>query len=287
MRLEKKYVRNTMKVQFVTRQNIPLGEQSEYPNKYEPGLLFRIARSESRDSIISGDLPFDGCDIWNAWELTWLGANNLPIVATAEFRIPANTPYLIESKSLKLYLNSFSMSQFDNPAAVEVAIANDLTASAGGPVSVLVEPVESTENKPVSRLPGFCLDTLAVECRHWEVDAALLRIESENIVNEELYSHLLRSLCPVTSQPDIGSLAIRYEGPKIDRESLLQYIVSFREHNDFHEACIERMFVDLQERCKTQKLSLYARYQRRGGIDINPFRSNFEKRPRNLRLWRQ
>jgi len=271
----------------VTRQNIPLGEQSEYPNKYEPGLLFRIARSESRDSVISGALPFDGCDIWNAWELTWLGANNLPVVATAEFRVPVNTPYLIESKSLKLYLNSFAMSQFDNAASVEAAISNDLTASAGGPVSVRVEPVESTESKPVSRLPGECLDTLTVECSHWEVDAALLRIESEEIVHEELYSHLLRSLCPVTSQPDTGSLAIHYQGPKIDRKSLLQYIVSFREHNDFHEACIERMFIDLQERCKTQKLSLYARYQRRGGIDINPFRSNFESSPRNLRLWRQ
>jgi len=271
----------------VTSQNIPLGEQSEYPNKYDPSLLFRIARSESRDSLISSALPFDGCDIWNAWELTWLGPNNLPIVATAEFRIPVNTPYLIESKSLKLYLSSFSMSQFDSRASVEAAITNDLAAAAGGPVGVRVEPIEDTEARPVSRLPGECLDTLAVECSHWEVDAALLRIESENIVSEELYSHLLRSLCPVTSQPDIGSLAIHYQGPKIDRNSLLQYIVSFREHNDFHEACIERMFIDLQQRCKPQKLSLYARYQRRGGIDINPFRSNFEDSPRNLRLWRQ
>ena len=271
----------------MTQTKIPLGQQTEYPNKYEPGLLFPIARSDSRESYISGKMPFDGCDIWNAWDLTWLGPGNVPVVATAELRVPANSPCLIESKSLKLYLGSFAMSQFDEPEAVASVITSDLTASAGDAVSVRIDPIESTEAKSVLRLPGDCLDSLNVTCSDWHVDANLLRVESETVVSEELYTHVLRSLCPVTSQPDMGSLAIHYQGPKIDRGSLLRYIVSFREHNDFHEACLERMFMDLTTHCKTEKLSLYARYQRRGGIDINPFRSNFEDSPRNLRLWRQ
>lgn len=271
----------------MTNTKIPLGQQTEYPNKYEPGLLFPIARSESRDSMTSGELPFDGCDIWNAWDLTWLGPGNVPVVATAEFRIPASSPCLIESKSLKLYLNSFAMSQFDDAETVASTITADLSASAGDAVSVRIDAVENTEANAVLRLPGHCLDSVDVVCSSWEVDASLLRIASESVVSEELYTHLLRSLCPVTSQPDMGSLVIRYQGPKIDRGSLLRYVVSFREHNDFHEACIERMFMDLMTRCKPEKLSLYARYQRRGGIDINPFRSNFEDSPRNLRLWRQ
>ena len=271
----------------MTHSKNPLGQQTDYPNKYDPGLLFQIARSDSRESFISGELPFDGCDIWNAWELTWLAQHGKPVVATAEIRVPASTPHLIESKSLKLYLNAFAMSSFDSPAAVAAIISEDLTACAGGSVRVRVDTVASTEAKLVSRLPGFCLDALEVSCTSRDADAALLRIHPEILVSEELHTHLLRSLCPVTSQPDIGSLAIHYKGAKIDPESLLQYVVSFREHNDFHEACIERMFVDLLEQCKPEKLTVFARYQRRGGIDINPFRSNFEANPRNLRLWRQ
>jgi 7-cyano-7-deazaguanine reductase len=137
----------------------------------------------------------------------------------------------------------------------------------------------------VSRLPGLCLDSLPVSCTDFEVDAALLQIDPDADVEEDLHSHLLRSLCPVTGQPDIGSIAIHYRGPKIDRASLLQYIVSFREHNDFHEVCIERMFVDILNRCQSEKLSIYGRYQRRGGIDINPFRSNFQAVAPNPRLW--
>ena len=276
---------------FVTDHKLPPGQETGYPNKYQPDVLFAIARSESRQSIIAstpdGKLPFHGTDIWNAWELTWLGPGGMPVVATAEIRIPADSASLIESKSLKLYLGSFAMSQFDGPGDVGDAIIKDLSACAGGPVEVKITRVTDTEANATFRLPGSCLDELTVSCKAWDVDATLLKCDPTTKIQEELHSHLLRSLCPVTAQPDIGSIAIHYSGPKIDPASLLQYIVSFREHNDFHEACIERMFVDIQDRCYAEKLSIYARYQRRGGIDINPFRSNFEDKPRNLRLWRQ
>lgn len=275
----------------MTDHTLPPGQETGYPNKYQPDVLFAIARAESRQTIITsmpdGEWPFHGTDIWNAWELTWLGPGDMPVVATAEIRIPADSPNLIESKSLKLYLGSFAMSQFDSPGKVGAAIKKDLAACAGRPVEVRISLVTDTEANSAFRLPGACLDALTVSCNIWEVDATLLTIDKTKVVQEELHSHLLRSLCPVTAQPDIGSIAIRYRGPKIDPASLLQYIVSFREHSDFHEACIERMFVDILQRCKPEKLSIYARYQRRGGIDINPFRSNFEDRPRNLRLWRQ
>lgn len=282
-----KYARPILWTPFVTEPKLPLGQNSGYPSKYQPELLYPILRSESRESFGVDELPFSGTDIWNAWELTWLGPRDLPVAATAEIRIPADTPNLIESKSLKLYLNSFAMSRFDNLAAVRKTIIADLTECAGGPVGVRVALVAETEANNVFRLPGLCLDTLPVTCDTFEVDAALLTVDPDSAVDEDLHTHLLRSLCPVTAQPDIGSLVVHYRGPRIDPESLLQYVVSFRNHNDFHEACIERMFVDILDRCKPEKLSVYARYQRRGGIDINPYRSNFDERPRNLRLWRQ
>ncbi len=271
----------------MTDIKLPLGRETAYPDQYEPAVLFPIARQDSREAFADGELPFTGSDIWNAWELTWLGAGNLPAAATAEIRVPASSPNLVESKSLKLYLNSFAMSHFDGAAAVADTIARDLSDCAGDTVDVRVDTISSGQTEEVSRLPGQCLDALEVNCEQWDVDPGLLRADSGNVVQEALHSHLLRSLCPVTSQPDIGSLTIHYHGPRIDPQSLLQYIVSFREHSDFHEACIERMFVDVLNRCQPQKLSVYARYQRRGGIDINPFRSNFEDRPQNLRIWRQ
>jgi len=271
----------------VTDRKLPLGRETAYPNKYQPDLLFPIARSESRDSYLSGELPFDGADIWNAWELTWLRPGGLPVAATAEITIPANSPNLIESKSLKLYLNSFAMSHFDDAGEVRRRVLEDLGSRVGADISVRIQMLEETEGSAVSQLPGLCLDSKPATATNWEADASLLKIEAGTNVEEDLHSHLLRSLCPVTGQPDIGSIAIHYSGPQIDQTSLLQYIVSFREHNDFHEACIERMFVDVLDRCESEKLSIYARYQRRGGIDINPFRSNFQQAAENLRLWRQ
>jgi len=179
------------------------------------------------------------------------------------------------------------MSRFNNTAEVEQLIADDLRQCAGRDVTVDVQMPAETDAKVIAQLPGLCLDTLPVTCTNWDVDATLLVIDPDRDAEEDLYSHLLRSLCPVTGQPDSGSLAIYYRGPRIDPASLLQYIVSFREHSDFHEACIERMFVDILNRCRPERLSIHARYQRRGGIDINPFRSNFQQTAANTRLWRQ
>ena len=267
---------------------LPLGRETGYPDKYAPELLFPVARADSREALgITGKLPFCGVDIWNAWELTWLGAGNRPEVATAELIVPAESPQIVESKSLKLYLNSFAMSRFESLAAVTTTIHDDLTACVGSDVGVRVASLASTESRRVSRLAGMSLDSIEVSCTDADVNAEHLRADPGSLVTEDLFTHLLRSLCPVTAQPDTGSLQISYSGPRIDPAGLLQYVVSYRQHNDFHESCVERMFIDIMERCAPGTLSLHARYQRRGGIDINPFRSNTSERPINLRLWRQ
>lgn len=267
---------------------LPLGQDTGYPHKYAPELLYPIPRADNRAALgIGPDLPFKGVDTWNAWELTWLGPGNRPVAATADIIVPADSPNIVESKSLKLYLNSFAMNAFPSIGIVAETIQADVSAVAGRAVQVRVAPVSGTEARLVSRLAGPCIDSLDVSCSDWDVNADLLSADSNTIVSEDLHTHLLRSLCPVTSQPDTGSLQLSYLGPRIEPAGLLRYVVSFRQHSDFHESCIERMFVDLMERCAPVEISLHARYQRRGGIDINPFRSNTVERPRNLRLWRQ
>jgi 7-cyano-7-deazaguanine reductase len=266
----------------------PLGRNAAYSDKYAPGLLCAVPRRDARDAIgIARQQPFTGVDVWNAWELTWLEPGGRPQVATAEIRVPADTPQLVESKSLKLYLNSFAMTEAQSLEHVASAVSRDLSDVAGGVVDVRLRYVGDSEWQRPARLPGTCIDTLDATCDAWETDPALLRADPGDTVREDLYSHLLRSLCPVTGQPDIGSVLFSYRGPKIDRRRLLRYIVSYRLHSDFHEACIERMFVDVLERCGASELTVCGFYQRRGGIDINPFRSNFEAAPRRLRLWRQ
>ncbi len=262
---------------------LPLGRDTDYPQNYAPDVLFPIARATSRGALgMTDPLPFSGTDIWNAWELTWLRPGGLPRVATAEMRVPADSPNLVESKSLKLYLGSFAMSEFENDAAVRAAIETDLSAVTGAAVEVVLDP-----DMHVSEPPGACIDAPGTNCAAAAIDASLLAVDDRSIVDECLHTHLLRSLCPVTRQPDLGSLIVCYAGPRIERAALLQYVVSFRQHQDFHEACVERVFVDILERCRPTRLSVYARYQRRGGIDINPFRSSQEERPANTRLWRQ
>ena len=266
----------------------PLGQQTPYLDQYSPELLHPIPRSRHRDIMgLADPLPFDGVDIWNAWELSWLDNNGKPVVATAEVRIPATSTNIVESKSLKLYLNSFSMTKYVTISDVTETIEQDLSVCVDADVDVRLGSASSMFGPIVSQLPGTCIDALTVNCDAYEVDASLLEADPGEPVKEDLYSHLLRSLCPVTNQPDSGSVLVSYEGPRIDREGLLAYIVSFREHNDFHENCVEQMFVDIMERCQPEQLTVYARYHRRGGIDINPFRSNFETNPPNVRLWRQ
>ena len=267
----------------VKNGKLPLGRDTDYPQTYAPDVLFPIARDSSRKPLgIAASLPFAGVDIWNAWELTWLTPGGLPRVAVAEIRVPAESPHLVESKSLKLYLGSFAMSEFADNDAVRTAIAKDLSTITGSTVEVSLDP-----DVAIMEADGECIDTSDVTCSATHVDASLLAADDGKIVDESLHTHLLRSLCPVTNQPDLGSLIVSYAGPRIDRNALLRYVVSFREHQDFHEACVERMFVDILERCRPTRLSIHARYQRRGGIDINPFRSSRVERPANVRLWRQ
>ena len=266
----------------------PLGQATVYPEQYSPDLLYAIARIDARADLGIGDeLPFRGADTWNAWDLTWLDPGGLPHVATAEFQVPADSPNIVESKSLKLYLGSFAMTRFGSSDELAAAMRRDLSAATGSDVAVIIRDPENPSGSAVSRLPGRCIDTQQVHCDAYEIDAALLAADPDDIAADDLHSHLLRSLCPVTGQPDMGSVLISYRGPRIDAAGLLRYIVSYRQHQDFHEACVERMFMDIRERCGAEQLSVTARYQRRGGIDINPFRSNFEANAPNTRLWRQ
>ena len=263
----------------------PLGKPTKYTSQYDRELLCAIPRAESRNSIgIDANLPFDGCDLWTAWELTWLNPDGVPQIAVADISVPAGSPNIVESKSFKLYLNSFSMTRFELQDNVGIAIKKDLTTCTGNDIRVRL--LAAGDDHSTSDLDGTCIDSAATACDTFEVDAGLLSTGDE-VVSESLYSNGLRSLCPVTGQPDIGSVLITYDGPRIDPAGLLRYIVSYRQHNDFHEACVEKMFVDIMGHCQPERLTVYARYQRRGGIDINPFRSNFEAAPPNARLWRQ
>ena len=267
---------------------IPLGKDSPYPQEYAPDVLYGVARGDSRrDLRVAGEMPFHGEDIWNAWDLSWLDTSGRPVVATAELRVPANSSRLIESKSLKLYLGSLAMTRYRSGAALARVVARDLGAVAGAPVRVSIAPADDTRQHALGKLPGQCIDDFDGEFSYAKVDASLLKLQSGTIGSEELHSHLLRSNCPVTGQPDLGSILIRYRGRPVDHASLLQYLVSYRLHNDFHEACVERIFVDIRKQCATEQLTVYARYNRRGGLDINPFRSDFEAPAENRRLWRQ
>ena len=267
-------------------EHAPLGADTQYINQYDASLLFPIARHLNWQSqgIERSELPFQGCDIWNGYEISWLNHRGKPVVRLAEFRIPADSDNIIESKSFKLYLNTFNLTRFDSADDVQKRMAEDLSAAAGGPVEVLLKSLDSSE--PISAFKGECLDELDVDITDYSPAPERLQATGEP-VDELLYSHLLKSNCPVTGQPDWASIAIEYRGPAIDREGLLQYLVSYREHGDFHEQCVESIFMDIWNHCQPQDLTVYARYMRRGGLDINPWRSSQAGRPENLRLSRQ
>jgi 7-cyano-7-deazaguanine reductase len=266
----------------------PLGKPTDYPAEYSPQVLFAVPRIEARRALgLGAELPFQGEDVWNAWELTWLEPAGKPTVATAVITVPADSVNIVESKSLKLYLNSLAMSRYASNDEVAEIIRRDLSRITESEVQISLTPARAFSTGRIVDLPGDCIDDLDVEIDASGVDAKMLKTAGEDLIEDELHSHLLHSNCPVTHQPDMGSVLIRYRGPAIDRESLLRYIVSFRQHSDFHEACVERMFLDIKARCRPEKLTVYARYNRRGGLDINPFRSDFETTAENLRLWRQ
>lgn len=254
-------------------QDSPLGKTSCYITHYQRDLLFPIPRQGKRDEIgVPAILPFHGGDIWNGFEISWLDARGKPIVAVGEFLFPCTSPNIIESKSFKLYLNSFNNTQIDSPAAAAALMERDLSACAGAPVQVKLTQVADFSETQIQRFHGVNLDLLPVTCDTYIVEPEFLSTDNKQ-VEEVLFSDLLKSNCLVTGQPDWGSVEITYTGQRINHEGLLKYIVSFRNHNEFHEQCVERIFMDIMHKCRPQKLSVYARYTRRGGLDINPYRS--------------
>jgi len=269
---------------------LTLGQKTEYSNQYDSSLLQPVPRSLNRDDLNLGDsLPFQGCDIWTLYELSWLNDKGLPQVAIGEVSIPATSANLIESKSFKLYLNSFNQTRFPSWDDVEQTLVQDLSACAGESVSVTVRSVVDYTDSVVVTMDGECIDEQDIEITSYDFDRTLIEGAAQGeVVEESLHSHLLKSNCLITNQPDWGSVEIQYKGKQIDREALLRYLVSFREHNEFHEQCVERIFTDIMEFCQPDTLTVYARYTRRGGLDINPYRSNVSHQPNhNQRMARQ
>ncbi|WP_375738124.1 NADPH-dependent 7-cyano-7-deazaguanine reductase QueF [Pseudomonas boanensis] len=268
----------------------PLGKSSEYVSTYSPSLLFPISRATKWNELglTASNLPYVGVDYWNCYELSWLTASGKPVVAIGEFAIPADSPNIIESKSFKLYLNSLNQSVFSSATELERVLEQDLSATAGAPVKVRVRTLVEVEADGVAKLPGTCIDDLDVNISNYEQpQPGLLRADAGQLVEESLHSHLLKSNCPVTGQPDWGTLVVQYKGSKLEHASFLAYLVSFRQHADFHEQCVERIFLDLQKLLQPELLTVYARYVRRGGLDINPYRSTHEQPVDNRRLVRQ
>lgn len=273
-------------------EHSPLGKTSAYKTEYDASLLFPIPRAPKRAEIglpAGKAVPFFGVDFWNAYELSWLNLRGKPQVALATFIIPADTPNIVESKSFKLYLNSFNQTRLAGPEALQQLLQHDLSEATGGNVQVRLTPATDFAQQKMGELDGIQLDRLDIETDLYEPAPHLLKADQEaSPVEETLVSHLLKSNCLVTGQPDWGSVQIRYVGAPIDQEGLLKYLISFRNHNEFHEQCVERIFMDVLRQCQPVKLAVYARYTRRGGLDINPFRTNFNTAwPDNRRNARQ
>lgn len=268
---------------------LELGKKSEYESHYNPNKLFPIPRKIKRDEIGVPDvLPFFGYDIWNHYEVSWLNLKGKPCVAIAEINYSCDSPNIIESKSMKLYFNSLNNTRFAHIDEVKKIIVQDLSQKVGTEVNVSVYPLSSyTDQENLLQCSlGESIDAIDTEITCYTVNPDFLSTE-QTIVEETLCSDLLKSNCLVTYQPDWGSIRIAYRGKKINREGLLKYIVSFRNHNEFHEQCIERIFMDIQQKCQPEKLTVYGRYTRRGGLDINPVRSTDPVALENRREIRQ
>ena len=269
-----------------------LGKVTRYGDRYDPSLLDPIPRAVAREQLAAdamGPLPdFVGVDLWTGFEISWLNKDGLPQVAIAEFLVPCTSLNIVESKSFKLYLNSFNQSSFDSSQAVQEVMISDLSAAAQGDVEVIFyQLAEYNGFRPISEPDGSCLDqqNIAIDC--YQPNSDFLVLEEGEPRTETLYSHLLRTNCPVTDQPDWASVYISYQGSPIDRAGLLKYLVSFRQHQDFHEQCVEKIYSDIMQRCQPAQLDVYARYMRRGGLDINPYRSSRYRFPPSHRQVRQ
>lgn len=267
--------------------HLGLGKATEYKESYDPSLLQSVPRKLNRDAIeLIGALPFTGEDLWNGYEFSYLNKKGKPLVFLLQCRVPAESPNLIESKSFKLYLNSFNQTAFASCEEVFKHLESDLSLCAGAPININLESVAQSLSHQLIDEPAECIDDLDLHFNEYHPNSSLLRTDSR-YGKEYLCSHLLKSNCLITNQPDWGSVYIKYEGKLINHSSLLKYIVSFRQHNEFHEQCVERIFCDILRECSPEKLTVCARYTRRGGLDINPFRSNFEAPYQNIRQPRQ
>lgn len=273
--------------------NLTLGKTTEYSSQYNANLLQGVPRKLNRDSLglTVETLPFYGEDVWYGYELSWLNNKGKPIVAVAEFRFPCNSVNIVESKSFKLYLNSFNQTRFSSWQNVETILTADLSAITGAQCSVSLFSVDNCPALVLSECDAICIDELDVEIENFILEPKILastsHSEKKEKVSEYLVCHLLKSNCLITNQPDWASVYIEYTGEKICHERLLKYLISFREHNEFHEQCVERIFCDISQYCQIDELTIFARYTRRGGLDINPFRSTLNKSAPNLRTIRQ
>ena len=269
-----------------------LGRAVSYPDHYDPTQLFPLPRATQRAALglrADAPLPFTGADLWTAFELSWLTPRGRPQVALVQLTVPCESPRIVESKSFKLYLNSFHMSRFESADEVRSHLVDDLSAACGQRVGVKLILPDGFDAQPIHELDGVNLDRLDLDCEHYLPAPELLSAQfDEQPVQETLVSNLLKSNCPVTGQPDWASVQIGYSGPQIDQPGLLRYLVSFRGHSDFHEHCVERIFMDLWTRCRPTRLQVYARYTRRGGLDINPWRTSHPAAmPKPVRTARQ
>lgn len=282
------FLNATFTMSTAVHPDLPLGKDSDYPTTYTPSLLRSIDRAQLRATLrIAERLPFQGEDTWNCYEFSWLNAKGRPDVGLVKVRVPCNSGAIVESKSLKLYLNSFAQTVFATRAELLTTLNSDLTLAFRAPVMIDLLDVDQTP-EPVVQMPGRSLDDLDVEIEvyHWCPD--MLEVEAGAVaVRQTHHTHLFRSICPVTGQPDWASIVVQYIGHRIPPESLLRYLVSFRNHAAFHETTIEQIFIDIVQRCAPEQLSVYGRFLRRGGIDINPFRSTDESASMSMRLVRQ
>jgi len=277
-------------------QAVPLGKEVSYPKGYDASLLFPMPRLDARltlgltslpasSTTLPGALPFKGFDLWNAYELSWLNAKGLPKVVLLRLKVPCTSPSIIESKSLKLYLNSFNQTRFETVHHVFDLLRKDLALALGAELELELVGPDQFANETIAEFVGDDLDKLDVEIDCYQPDAAILKLKYGSLdpkrgsISETVFSRLLKSNCPVTDQPDWACIEIQYTGPAIDHASLLRYIVSYRMHNGFHEHCVEKIFVDILKQCAPTSLSVYARYTRRGGLDINPWRATVDVKP--------
>lgn len=273
-------------------EGLTLGKATDYSSEYDPSLLQGVPRSLNRDDldIDQSNLPFFGEDVWYGYEVSWLNAKGKPVVAVAEFSIPCTSDNLIESKSFKLYLNSFNQTRFEREQDIKARMIEDLSKTANAPVGVTLSAVDNCPALAIAESDATCIDHHDIEIDQYDYQPSLLaspETESEPAVSEQLVSHLLKSNCLITNQPDWASVYISYTGAKINQEKLLKYLISFRDHNEFHEQCVERIYCDIQQYCQPTSLTVFARYTRRGGLDINPYRSSAPSKAPNLRTLRQ